>query len=142
MKDITLKIIGRQLFKDREEEQMEFVTDGRLYFRNGAAYVVYEESGVSGMPSGKTVLKVKDDTVRMRRAGGEVNAELYFERGKRFSSTYDTPYGSMGVEVLTNLVENGLDTETGSGKISINYDDHRYFIDEERRGDRNEQSGF
>ena len=70
MKDITLKIIGRQLFKDREEEQMEFVTDGRLYFRNGAAYVVYEESGVSGMPSGKTVLKVKDDTVRMRRAGG------------------------------------------------------------------------
>ena len=28
----------------------------------------------------------------------------------------------MGVEVLTNLVENGLDTETGSGKISINYD--------------------
>lgn len=122
MKDITLKIIGRQLFDDREEEQMEFVTDGRLYFRNGAAYVVYEESGVSGMPSGKTVLKVKDDTVRMRRAGGEVNAELYFERGKRFSSTYDTPYGSMGVEVLTNLVENGLDVETGSGKISINYD--------------------
>ena len=58
MKDITLKIIGRQLFKDREEEQMEFVTDGRLYFRNGAAYVVYEESGVSGMPSGLSLIHI------------------------------------------------------------------------------------
>ena len=31
MKDITLKIIGRQLFKDREEEQMEFVTDDCIF---------------------------------------------------------------------------------------------------------------
>ncbi len=122
MKDITLKITGRQLFENSEEDQMEFVTDGRLYFRNGAAYVVYEESDISGMPGGKTVLKVKDKTVKMRRTGGEARAELYFEKGKRFSSTYETPYGVMGLEVLTNMVDNRLDAETGSGKISINYD--------------------
>ena len=33
MKDITLKIIGKQSYDDMEEEQMEFVTDGRLYVR-------------------------------------------------------------------------------------------------------------
>lgn len=122
MKDITLKIKGKQFFKDREEEQMEFVTEGKLYFRNGAAYVVYDESGISGMPTGKTTLKVKDETVKMRRIGGEVNAELYFEKGKRFNSTYETPYGVMGVEVLTNTVETEIDPEEGNGKISINYD--------------------
>lgn len=122
MKDITLKITGRQLLENSEEDQMEFVTEGRLYFRNGAAYVVYEESGISGMPMGKTVLKLKDKTVKMRRTGNEAAAELYFEEGKRFNSTYRTPYGDMGVEVLTNMVAGGLDAETGSGKISINYD--------------------
>ena len=122
MKDITLKITGRQLFENSEEDQMEFVTEGRLYFRNGAAYVVYEESDISGMPGGKTVLKVKDKTVKMRRTGSEARAELYFEEGKRFSSIYRTPYGDMGVEVLTNTVAGGIDAETGSGKISINYD--------------------
>lgn len=122
MKDITLKIKGKQFFEDREEEQMEFVTEGKLYFRNGATYVVYDESGISGMPTGKTTLRVKDGTVKMRRIGGEVNAELYFEKGKRFNSTYETPYGVMGVEVLTNTVEAAINQDEGSGKISINYD--------------------
>ena len=40
MKDITLKITGRQKYKDREDEQMEFITDGRLYVRNDAAYIM------------------------------------------------------------------------------------------------------
>ncbi len=122
MRDITLKIIGKQFFDNQEMEQMEFVTDGKLYFRSGAAYVIYDESGVSGMPMGKTMLRVKDDTVKMRRVGGEARTELYFEKGKRFSSNYETPFGEMGIEVLTSMVENGLDSETGSGQININYD--------------------
>ena len=44
MKDITLKIIGKQSYDDMEEEQMEFVTDGRLYVRGGSAYIIYDES--------------------------------------------------------------------------------------------------
>ena len=48
MKDITLKIIGKQSYDDMEEEQMEFVTDGRLYVRGGSAYIIYDESEVSG----------------------------------------------------------------------------------------------
>ena len=122
MRDITLKIIGKQFFDNQEMEQMEFVTDGKLYFRGGAAYVIYDESGVSGMPMGKTMLRVKDDTVKMRRVGGEARTELYFEKGMRFSSNYETPFGEMDIEVLTSLVENGLDSETGSGQININYD--------------------
>lgn len=40
MKDITLKIIGKQSYDDMEEEQMEFVTDGRFYVRGGSAYII------------------------------------------------------------------------------------------------------
>ena len=69
MKDITLKITGRQKYKDREDEQMEFITDGRLYVRNDAAYIMYDESELSGMEGCTTTIRLKDRSVRMKRIG-------------------------------------------------------------------------
>ena len=106
MKDITLKIVGTQNFDDIEEEQMEFVTDGRFYARGGRAYIIYDESEVSGMK-------------RTGLAG--FGTELYFEKGKRFSSIYNTPYGPMGIEVLTDDVKNELDLEEGRGSVAVQY---------------------
>ena len=122
MKDITLKITGKQIFDGSEEEQMEFVTDGKLYLRNDAVYVVYDESDISGLAGCKTTLKLKDNTVKMRRTGGEgYGTELYFEEGKRFSNIYNTPYGDMGIEVLTASVKTELNDDY-AGKVSIAYD--------------------
>ena len=122
MRDITLKIVGKQCFDNKEEDQMEFITDGQLYVRNGSVYMIYDESEVSGMVGCKTTLKVKGDPVKMRRIGQVgFNTELYFEKGKRFSSTYDTPYGPMDVEVLTSRVENNLNMEELKGNIDIEY---------------------
>ena len=49
MRDITLKIVGKQCYENKEEDQMEFITDGRLYVRNDSVYMIYDESEVSGM---------------------------------------------------------------------------------------------
>ena len=122
MKDITLKITGKQCFSDKEEEQIEFVTDGQIYNRNGALYVVYDESELSGMVGSKTSLKVSGETVKMKRIGDAgYGTELYFETGKRFNSTYDTPYGEIMVEILTNKVKNQLSPEELKGTIDIEY---------------------
>ena len=122
MKNITLKITSRQCSQANEEENVEFVTDGKLYVRNDAVYLVYDESEISGMIGCKTTLKVDGDTLKMRRIGKVgMNAELYFEKGKRFSSEYQTPYGPMDLEVLTSLVKNDIDVERGKGKIDIEY---------------------
>lgn len=122
MKDITLKIIGKQSYDDMEEEQMEFVTDGRLYVRGGSAYIIYDESEVSGLAGCKTTIRVDDRSVKMKRIGeAGFGAELYFEKGKRFSSVYETPYGPMGIEVLTDRVQNSIDMEKGSGCIDVEY---------------------
>lgn len=48
MKDITLKITGKQSYADKEEVQMEFVTEGRFYLRDDSVYVIYDESELSG----------------------------------------------------------------------------------------------
>lgn len=122
MKDIMLKIIGKQFAGEESEEQMEFVTEGRLYERNGATYLIYDESEFSGFPGCKTSLKLTGDTIRMKRIGKDVGygLEIEFKQGQRFMSKYETPYGDLNMEILTNSVINNLSTE-GIGNIDIDY---------------------
>lgn len=122
MKDIMLKIIGKQFTDENPEEQMEFITEGKLFERNGSTYLIYDESDFSGFPGCKTSLKLKDDTVRMKRLGKDVGygLEIEFKKGHRFFTKYETPYGVIDMEVLTNSVENNLSPE-GRGNIDIDY---------------------
>ena len=122
MKNIMIKIIGRQFFGDNPEDKMEFVTEGKLYKKNDSTYLVYDESEVSGQPGCKTTLKMSGDVVKMRRLGDAVGygSEIIFEEGKRFTGEYETPYGLMKMEVLTNSIRNNL-TEDGLGDIDIDY---------------------
>ena len=70
----------------------------------------------------KTTLKVSGDSLKMRRiGGGGPQTELYFEKGKRISSLYETPYGLMELEVLTRSVINRLDTAEYRGNVDIEY---------------------
>ncbi len=124
MKDIMLKIVGRQIFEgNTEEEQIEFVTEGKYYEEDDAVYLLYDESSLSGMEGCHTSLKITGDKVRMTRCGEAValDTELEFEKGKRFLSYYDTPYGSIEMEVLTNEVVNNLQPELGKGSLGIDY---------------------
>ena len=122
MKDIMLKITGRQYDGDKPLDKMEFVTEGKMYERNGATYLVYEESEFSGFPGCKTSLKLTGDRVRMKRIGENMadGTIMEFESGKRFTSTYETPYGEMDMEILTDRVENNID-ENGTGNVEVDY---------------------
>jgi len=123
MKDITLKIIGTQVSPDNEEDTVEFVTEGQLYEKNGALYLLYDESELSGEAGCKTTLKIRDNVVRMKRFMGN-NQGTYtimeFEKGKKYSGIYNTPYGPIELEVLTNTLESNL-SEEGTGTVNIDY---------------------
>ena len=118
-KDITIKIIGRRYVGDNMEDEMEFISDGTMFDRNGALYFVYDESEFSGFPGCKTSLKLTEDTLRMKRIGSEASGygtELVFKKGMRFTSRYNTPYGHFDMEVLTT------DVKEGFGNIRLDYD--------------------
>ena len=101
---------------------MEFITEGKLYEKGDARYLVYDESEFSGLPGCKTTLKLTEDAVRMRRIGKAAgfSAEMVFEKGKRFNGRYQTPYGNLEMEVLTTDVVNNL-SEEGYGNVDIDY---------------------
>ena len=81
MKDILLKITGKQFDETDDELNMEFVTEGKLYRR------------------GKSI---------------------EFEKGVRYKGYYDTPYGAVEMEVLTNNVINNISMED-RGTVDIDY---------------------
>lgn len=122
MKDIMLKIIGKQVTMEIEEEQLELVTEGKLEERDGSVYLFYDESEFSGMQGCTTSLKITGDKIKMKRFGESIgiDTEIEFEKGKRFKGYYDTPYGSVEMEVLTNDVINNLEKE-GKGSLNIDY---------------------
>ena len=122
MKDIMVKIKGHQAGDEIGEDSIEFITEAKLFKRGEAIYLIYEESELSGIPGCKTRLKLKGNEVQMKRfgKGAGVGSEIKFEKGKRYKGLYDTPFGPIEMEVLTNKLENTL-SEQGDGHIDIDY---------------------
>ena len=134
MKDITIKIVGRRYAEGELEDEMEFISDAKMYEKAGARYLLYDESEFSGFPGCKTSLKLTDSSIRMKRIGGEkygFGADLVFEKGKRFTSIYETPYGSFDMEVLTTDIKTDLNKD-GYGRIVLGYDVSLKGVDEGR----------
>ena len=122
MKEVMIRIKGRQISRDNEEDEMEFVTEGKLYRRNGTVYLIYDETELSGVPGCQTRLRLRDGEIQMKRFGDVAGAgtEILFEKGKRYTGFYDTPFGAIEIEVLTNDVASNI-SEDG-GNIDIDYD--------------------
>jgi len=117
-KNIILTIRGSHRNMDGEDRSIELVTQGRLYKKNDAYYIEYEESELSGMQGTKTQISIKDGTVMMERVG-KYPSQLLFEKGKMYINSYETPYGSIQIEVYPTRVDHDLDDN--GGKVDLEY---------------------
>ncbi|MGI6211472.1 MAG: DUF1934 domain-containing protein [Anaerovoracaceae bacterium] len=122
MREITMRMLHLPFGEENQDDRIEFVTDGRLYERAGSIYLIYDETELSGTPGCTTSLRLKDGSLRMKRSGKDVgyNTEILFEKGKHYLSEYETPYGSLDVDVLTNDVRHTR-AEDGSFRIDVDY---------------------
>ena len=127
MKDIMLRIIGRQINRNDEVEDdtVEFITEGKVYKKGSSTYIVYEETDMSGVEGVKTTLRIDGENgVRMKRVGNQIlmDTVMDFQKGKRFNSIYDTPFGAFEMEVLTNKIINDIEPENCTGNLFIDYE--------------------
>jgi uncharacterized beta-barrel protein YwiB (DUF1934 family) len=123
MKDIMLKIIGSQITHNEGDDRMEFITEGRYAEEGGSVLLSYEESELSGMEGCTTSLRITDGKIKMERYGSLIGVDtaIEFEQGRRFKGYYDTPFGSVEMEVLTNSIVNKLKNDNASGYLDIDY---------------------
>ena len=122
MKNVTLKISGGEFGMPEDAEgNVEIITEGKLYKRNGKTYLRYDELPISGLEGCVTTLIMDNERVKMKRSGDDRGTgEIVFEKGKRYFSEYETPMGILPLEVLTNHVNYRLN-EDGYGDVDIDY---------------------
>ncbi|MGF7058929.1 DUF1934 domain-containing protein [Brassicibacter mesophilus] len=119
MKEVMLRIKGRQTNVDGEENTIELITEGKFYKKNGTYYLVYDESEVSGMEGSKTTLKIQDNIISMKRFGSNTS-NLIFEKGRKHKTEYETVYGDMTMEVMTSKMDVDI-SDIGKGSINVAY---------------------
>lgn len=118
MKEVALKIKGTQIL-DNEKDTIEIMTRGKFYKKGDSQYLVYDESELSGMEGSTTTLKIQQNKVEMKRFGA-YKSNLIFEKDKKHISLYQTAYGNMEMEVITNHIEVDIN-DAGKGTIDADY---------------------
>ena len=100
-----------------EREDVEVVTPGKYYERNGKQYLTYEDMREDGKRARATV-KVDGRCVLITQPT-PYGANLCFEEGKRTNLIYNTPFGIIEMGVTTNSLV--MDLNEHSWKIHVNY---------------------
>jgi uncharacterized beta-barrel protein YwiB (DUF1934 family) len=117
--NVLLTIEGQQWNDDDEPQAIRLMTEGRLYRKDPAWYIVYDESTATGLEGTQTTLQVTDDgSVSLSRTGTH-GMRLTFMAGNRHITRMETPYGDLDVEVYTSLVQTKV-SEKG-GYIHLGY---------------------
>lgn len=102
-KDVIIKISGMQ-YMEEQEEDIELITTGEYYNRNGKHYLKYEEivEGVEGIS--KCTVKFKEDSFEVLKKGS-INVHMVFESGKKNMTYYGTPLGNLLIGLDTKEVQ-------------------------------------
>lgn len=120
MKPILVSVKSIQRNSEGQELKLELVSEGKYYVKNGSQYIVYEESELTEMKGVTTAIKIlPDNTVLLLRLG-KLHQRQEFRKGQVTRSNYDTPIGTLEVQMKT--YECQVHLVDGIGTIELGYD--------------------
>ena len=118
-KDVWLAIHSTQHFEGCEPEQIDLMTEARLYRRNGKYYISYEESELTGLEDTRTTVKIAPEGVTMIRSG-KYPSEMLFLENQRHVGLYQTEYGqAMTISTHTSHIRSTIGPE--GGMLALDY---------------------
>ena len=91
-KDVLITISGVQMLDD-DDEDVEMVTRGDYYQKNGKHYIMYDEQMEGFEGTVKNIIKVSPGSVDIIKKG-ITSAHMQFEKNKKNLSCYNTSGGS------------------------------------------------
>lgn len=103
-RDVLITISGFQLGEgDEEGDQVEVITAGDYFLKNGSHYILYDE-----ISENQDVIK---NTIKVQPWGldifkrGSLSSHMTFEKDKKNVSRYVTPFGEIMVGINTNEIQ-------------------------------------
>ncbi|NLG53233.1 MAG: DUF1934 domain-containing protein [Clostridiales bacterium] len=116
--DVIVTIKGLQAFDDIDDENVELVTAGRFYHKEGKYYLTYKESELTGLGNTTTTLNFEKNRVTVMRVG-DTQSHMVFEEGQKHISYYNTGIATFTVGVSTRSIRQTLDEK--GGQVMIDY---------------------
>ena len=114
--EVTVFIRSEQTDAAGQTERLEETAIGAFLRKGGKGYLSYEEQREGEHPS-KVILKTDGDTVLMMRHGA-LPARLLFEKGKKHTGVYHTPYGALYLTTDTHRLRV---REEARGEVRLHY---------------------
>lgn len=101
-----------------EQEDVEMITKGDYYKKNGKHYILYDELLEGGADVVRNTIKIASDCMDIMKKGNTIS-HMVFERNKKNLSSYMTPVGELMVEIRTNHI--GLLEEEELLEVDVEY---------------------
>lgn len=117
-KQIILFVRGEQTYDSVSPEVTELATEGLMTIEGEEVALTYQESEITGMEGTTTRFIVRGDTVVLERTGMIVS-RMEFKQGERSSSFYETPWGTMAVDIATTKLAHRLTERGGVMEIAF-----------------------
>lgn len=117
-KDILVAIKGLQFEGGIDSDEIETITKGQYYKRNGSHYVLYDEVAEGFGGETKNIIKFREKKLNLTKRG-LVNVQMVFEENKKNMTNYNTPFGDILVGIDTSRV--GMEEEEGRIVVNVDY---------------------
>ena len=117
-KQIILFVRGEQTYDSVSPEVTELATEGLMTIEGEEVTLTYQESEITGMEGTTTRFIVRGDTVVLERTGMIVS-RMEFKQGERSSSFYETPWGTMEVDIVTTKLAHRFTERGGVMEIAF-----------------------
>lgn len=116
-RDVLIRISGLQAL-DGETHDVEIITTGDYFFKNGKHYVIYDEvmEGLEG--SVHNTVKITRNRMDIQKKGA-IGSHMVFELDKKSQTRYATPLGDMVVDFTTTRID--LDEQEDNIKVLVDY---------------------
>ena len=115
--EVLLTIDGVQRFQNEAPETTKLVTDGTLRTENGAVFLSYAESELTGMSGTQTTFRIEPERVTLTRTGA-VQSVMVFAVGEEDRSLYDVGVGALMITVRTERISSNIDENGGTLEVA------------------------
>ena len=110
----------RALFSSGEDtDVIDFITDGIYSYEDGTGMLRYVESSVTGLEGTTTTVYLNPEAVVVDREGS-LTSRMVFSEGHVDRSLYETAFGSMEMNLVTNRMD--VRFGPGGGTAEIDYE--------------------
>ena len=116
-RDVLIRISGLQAL-DGESHDVEMITTGDYFLKNGKHFVIYEEIMEGFEGNVHNTIKITPEMMDIRKRG-IIGTHMIFELGKKNQTRHATPLGDMVVELTTTRIH--LDEQEDRLRIQVDY---------------------